>query len=70
MCLPPVFDAGMEARPHFELLRRLRNDLNQELGLNLPHLSMGMSGDLEAAVWAGSTLMRVGTDIFGLRGKN
>ncbi len=67
MCLPPVFDAGMEARPHFELLRKLRDDLNYEFGLNMPHLSMGMSGDLEAAIWAGSTLVRVGTDIFGLR---
>jgi len=30
-------------------------------------LSMGMSGDLEAAIAAGSTLVRVGTDIFGAR---
>ncbi len=70
MCLPPVFDAGMAARPHFELLRTLRDKLRSDLGLSLPHLSMGMSGDLEAAVWAGSTLVRVGTDIFGQRAMN
>ena len=67
MCLPPVFDAGMEARPHFALLRELRETLCTRLGLPLPHLSMGMSGDLEAAVLEGATLVRVGTDIFGAR---
>ncbi len=67
MCLPPVFDAGLHARPHFALLRRLRNTLQDELGIPLPHLSMGMSGDLEAAVMEGSTMVRVGTDIFGPR---
>ncbi len=68
MCLPPVFDAGMAARPHFALLRQLREDLCKEFaGLSLPHLSMGMSGDLEAAILEGATLVRVGTDIFGAR---
>lgn len=67
MCLPPVFDAGMEARPHFALLRELREQLRAQLGLPLPHLSMGMSGDLEAAVLEGATMVRVGTDIFGAR---
>lgn len=67
MCLPPVFDAGMEARPHFALLRELCEGLRTRLGLPMPHLSMGMSGDLEAAVLEGATLVRVGTDIFGSR---
>ncbi len=67
MCLPPVFDAGMAARPYFEHLRILRDNLNKEFALNLPHLSMGMSGDMEAAIWEGATLLRVGTDIFGHR---
>lgn len=67
MCLPPVFDAGMEARPHFALLRELREQVRTQLGIALPHLSMGMSGDLEAAVLEGATLVRVGTDIFGAR---
>lgn len=68
MCLPPVFDAGMAARPHFALLRELRDELRVRLGLPLPHLSMGMSGDYEAAVLEGATLVRIGTDIFGVRG--
>lgn len=67
MCLPPVFDAGMAARPHFALLRTLRDGLQQRLGLALPELSMGMSGDFEAAVLEGATLVRIGTDIFGSR---
>ncbi len=70
MCLPPVFDAGMAARPHFELLHSLKEKLSAELGFSLAHLSMGMSGDLEAAIWSGSTLVRVGTDIFGQRVAN
>lgn len=67
MCLPPVFDAGHAARPHFSLLRELNEGLRIRLGLPLPHLSMGMSGDFEAAVLEGSTLVRIGTDIFGAR---
>ena len=67
MCLPPVFDAGLAARPHFAFLRELRESLRSRLGLPLPHLSMGMSGDLEAAVLEGATVVRVGTDIFGAR---
>ncbi len=71
MCLPPVFDAGLAARPHFAHLRQLRDDLimtfGQESVGQLQHLSMGMSGDLEAAILEGATLVRVGTDIFGSR---
>lgn len=67
MCLPPVFDAGEAARPYFALLRELREALRTRLGLALPQLSMGMSGDAEAAVKEGATIVRVGTDIFGAR---
>ena len=67
MCLPPVFDAGDAARPHFAHLRELRDGLRQHSGLPLPILSMGMSGDFEAAVAEGATLVRIGTDIFGPR---
>ena len=67
MCLPPVFDAGDAARPHFALLRQLRDSLQERTGLPLPTLSMGMSGDFEAAVAEGATLVRIGTDIFGPR---
>ncbi|MDE7064102.1 MAG: YggS family pyridoxal phosphate-dependent enzyme [Desulfovibrionaceae bacterium] len=67
MCLPPIFDDGPAARPHFARLRGLRDDLERRLGCTLPHLSMGMSGDFEEAVAEGATLVRIGTDIFGPR---
>ena len=67
MCLPPVFDAGEAARPYFALLRRLRDELQSRLGLPLPELSMGMSGDFEAAIAEGASMVRIGTDIFGPR---
>lgn len=58
MCIPP---AQGDPSPHFALLRRLaeRNGLNQ--------LSMGMSGDFEAAIAEGATSVRVGSAIFGDR---
>ena len=67
MCLPPVFDAGQAARPHFAKLRQLRDDLRRRCGLPLPELSMGMSGDFEEAVAEGATMVRIGTEIFGPR---
>lgn len=67
MCLPPVFDSPEEARPYFEHLRELRDELAQNLGQPLPELSMGMTGDFEAAIEEGATIVRVGTYIFGPR---
>ena len=67
MCQPPVFDAGEAARPHFARLSALREELRDRLGLPLPELSMGMSGDFAAAVAEGATMVRIGTDIFGPR---
>ncbi len=54
-------------RPVFEDLRLLRDELETRLGVRLPELSMGMSGDLEWAIEEGSTLIRVGTALFGSR---
>jgi pyridoxal phosphate enzyme (YggS family) len=54
------------ARRQFGVLRELRDCLNTE-GLTLDTLSMGMSHDLEDAIMAGATLVRVGTAIFGER---
>ena len=48
-------------------LRILRDELEQEAGMPLPELSMGMSHDLEVAIEEGSTWIRVGTDLFGAR---
>lgn len=67
MCLPPRCGEGEEARPWFIRLRKLRDKLESRFGVELPHLSMGMSGDYRQAVAEGATLVRVGTDIFGPR---
>ncbi|MDO9082728.1 MAG: YggS family pyridoxal phosphate-dependent enzyme [Humidesulfovibrio sp.] len=67
MCLPPDFDAPELARPFFAHLRELRDGLESRLGAALPHLSMGMTGDFEAAIEEGATIIRVGTSIFGPR---
>ena len=53
-------------RAVFARLRELYNGANRE-GLHLDTLSMGMSGDLEAAIAEGATIVRVGTAIFGER---
>jgi uncharacterized pyridoxal phosphate-containing UPF0001 family protein len=57
-----------DARAGFARLRSLRDRAQSRLGLSLPHLSMGMSGDFEVAVEEGSTMVRVGTALFGPRG--
>jgi pyridoxal phosphate enzyme (YggS family) len=67
MVIPPVFDDPEGARPAFARLRELRDATAGRLGLPLPVLSMGMSGDLEAAILEGATHVRVGTDLFGAR---
>lgn len=67
MCIPPLSLSAEETRPYFVRLRELKGELERELALELPHLSMGMSHDFEAAIAEGATLVRVGTDIFGQR---
>jgi len=52
------------ARPSFIRLRELRELLRQKTGLALGELSMGMSGDFEAAVEEGATLVRIGSALF------
>ena len=53
--------------PVFERVAQLRSELAEQLAVDLPVLSLGMSGDLDAAVAAGTTLVRVGTALFGSR---
>lgn len=53
--------------PTFAVVAALRDRLRAATGLPLPILSLGMSGDLEPAVAAGSTMVRVGTAVFGAR---
>jgi len=69
MLLPPAVDDPDAARPYFRQLRAVRDRLLAH-GVDaamLRELSMGMSHDFEVAVEEGSTLVRVGTAIFGGR---
>jgi pyridoxal phosphate enzyme (YggS family) len=65
MCVPPVTPEPSGAKPYFDELVRLR-DVHGG-AQRLPELSMGMTADLEYAVSAGATMVRVGTAIFGHR---
>lgn len=69
MAMPPFFDDPEAARPFFAALRRLSQAIAAENipGVVMEELSMGMSGDFEAAIQEGATLVRVGTSIFGAR---
>ncbi|MCX5746142.1 MAG: alanine racemase, partial [Proteobacteria bacterium] len=67
MTMPPPDDDPEASRPHFELVRALRERLRDDLGAPLPVLSMGMSGDFEIAIACGATHVRIGTAIFGAR---
>ena len=66
MTIPPFFSDPERARPCFSRLRQLK-DAAISNGFALPELSMGMSGDYEVAIEEGSTMVRVGTAIFGER---
>jgi PLP dependent protein len=70
MCIPPFRENPDEVRPSFETLRKLKEQLESRLRKPLPTLSMGMSHDFEAAILEGSTEVRIGTAIFGIRPKN
>ena len=67
MCIPPAGPNSESARPWFSSLRRMRDALETEFRVNLPSLSMGMSGDYEVAIEEGATHVRVGSAIFGNR---
>ncbi len=67
MCMPPYFSDPEEARIYFKKLVRIKDEI-QGAGLDTPaHLSMGMSNDFKVAIEEGSTMVRVGTAIFGSR---
>lgn len=69
MAVPPFFDDAEAIRPYFVKLRELKDEINS---LSLPNfelkdLSMGMSDDFEVAIEEGSTMLRIGTALFGRR---
>jgi PLP dependent protein len=67
MAIGPLVDDPEAARPGFRLLRTLRDEAARRLGVELPHLSMGMSDDFAVAVEEGATLVRLGRVLLGAR---
>lgn len=69
MTLPPFFDAPEKVRPYFRALADLKQKIQAANlpGVEMKDLSMGMSGDFEAAIAEGATLVRIGTLLFGER---
>ena len=69
MAIPKPSTEPAEQRQPFARLRALLEEINTRLdnSQKLDTLSMGMSGDLEPAIYEGATIVRVGTDIFGPR---
>ena len=67
MTIAPLDENPDVAKAAFERLRDLRDALSAQFGVALSELSMGMTGDLEIAIAAGSTQIRVGTALYGQR---
>jgi PLP dependent protein len=67
MTIAPLSDDPAVARRTFANLRAIRDQLAARTGAPLRELSMGMSGDLDAAIAEGSTLVRVGSALYGPR---
>ena len=69
MTMPPFSDNPEDSRPYFKKLRELSESVANEHipGVSMKELSMGMSGDYEVAIEEGSTMVRIGTAIFGER---
>jgi len=69
MVIPPLSESADSTRSYFSRLRKILEGLNRGRPRDrlLVDLSMGMSGDFEAAIEEGATMVRVGTAIFGAR---
>jgi pyridoxal phosphate enzyme (YggS family) len=67
MTIGPLTDDEAQVRSAFAALREMAVQARLRSGLLLPVLSMGMSGDFEWAVLEGSTMVRIGTALFGVR---
>jgi pyridoxal phosphate enzyme (YggS family) len=66
MTLAPFVEDNKIIRKSFNELRKLKDELNKQ-GFNLKELSMGMTSDFEIAIEEGSTMLRIGSAIFGQR---
>jgi len=69
MAIPRVRISFEQQREPFKRLAELKERLNNTFNIQLDTLSIGMSADLEAAICEGSTIVRIGTAIFGSRKK-
>lgn len=67
MTMPPFHPDPAEVAQYFRTLRALRDRLQDETGIPLPGLSMGMSHDFEIAIAEGATAVRIGTALLGER---
>lgn len=67
MTMAPYRENPEDGRWIFRRLGEILKELNQEFGLNMKELSMGMSSDFEIAIEEGATMVRIGTAIFGER---
>jgi pyridoxal phosphate enzyme (YggS family) len=70
MTIAPFTNVETDVRQSFRMLAKLKEELHSEIGRDQRfELSMGMSQDYEIAIEEGSTMIRVGTSIFGSRGR-
>ncbi len=69
MTMPPFFNDPERVQPFFASLRHLRDVIAKKKipNIHMDELSMGMTGDFEAAIREGATFVRIGTAIFGKR---
>ena len=67
MAIPAPAETKEQQRIPLRAMKQALTNLNSTLGLNMDTLSMGMTGDLEAAIEEGSTMVRIGTALFGVR---
>ena len=69
MTIPPICQRPEENLPYFQLLRQLFIDNGEKKydNVRMDFMSMGMSGDYEAAIACGANMVRIGTAIFGHR---
>ena len=69
MTIPPICEKSEELKKNFSKMRQLYIDINSKIfnNINMDILSMGMSADYTQAILEGSTLVRVGSAIFGPR---
>ncbi len=69
MAIPPVWEESMKNYAYFDEMYKLFVDIRAEKydNIDMRFLSMGMSGDFEAAIRAGSNMVRIGSAIFGGR---